>query len=189
MLCEDMVERRRLMNVYASLFFYFLYMHAESSNQGYSLGHHTDKGLYDHLSHLPDRARRYAGAMSGFAARTSIDSLVEAFDWSSVRSCVDVGGGWGPVAIELAERFPDLTVVVEDLPHVIADGPSRVPADLSRVTFQARNIRYEQEPHIGADVYLFRHVFHNFPDETCVQILRNQIECMCGHGRGIGAQD
>ncbi len=117
--------------------------------------------------------------MSGFAARTNIDSLVEAFDWPSARLCVDVGGGWGPVAIALAERFPNLSVIVEDLAHVIADGPSHVPAGLPRVTFEARNIREEKEPHMGADVYLFRHVFHNFPDETCIQILRNQVDCMC----------
>ena len=113
--------------------------------------------------------------MSGFAARTNIDSLAEAFDWPSARFCVDVGGGWGPVAIALAQRFLNLNVLVEDLPHVIADGPSHVPADLSRVKFEARNIKERTESRMGADVYLFRHVLHNFPDETCVQILRNQV--------------
>jgi len=116
--------------------------------------------------------------MSGFAARINIDSLVEAFDWSSARLCVDVGGGWGPVAIALAQRFPNLTVLVEDLPHVIADGPSHVPAGLPTVKFTARNFREEKERNEGADVYLFRHVLHNFPDKTCVQILRNQVDSM-----------
>ena len=114
--------------------------------------------------------------MSGFAARTNVDPIADAMDWPSYRLCIDVGGGWGPVAIALARRFPSLKVIVEDLPHVIHDGPQRVPEDIrDRVSFRPRNIRAELATNEGADVYLFRHVFHNFPDQTCVEILRNQL--------------
>ena len=115
--------------------------------------------------------------MSGFAARTTADPLIEAFDWSSAQLCVDVGGGWGPVAAAMAERFPNLRMIVEDLPHVIADGPSHIPVKLhERVTFKPRDILKDADHIIGADVYVLRHVLHNFPDRTCVQILCNQIK-------------
>ena len=117
--------------------------------------------------------------MSGLAARTNADPIAAGMDWSSYRLCIDVGGGWGPVAIELVQRFPKLKIVVEDLPHVIEDGPRHVPdAVKDSVSFRARNIRTEKATDDGADVYLFRHVFHNFPDQTCVEILRNQCNGM-----------
>lgn len=35
---------------------------------------------------------------------------------------VDVGGGVGTSALSLAARFPDLNIIVQDLPKVVEDG-------------------------------------------------------------------
>lgn len=76
----------------------------------------------------------------------------------------------------LRNASQNLSIIVEDLLHmIIVDGSLHVPADLSRAKFEARNGLHEKEPDAGADVYLFRHVFHKFPDETYVPILRNQV--------------
>lgn len=143
--------------------------------QGWTLGHNTDKGLYDELSLHPERGRRFAGAMSAFSARVNVDPLANAFDWESFSTVVDVGGGWGPASIALAHRFTRPTFVVQDIKHVVADGPTHVPHELkSRVSFAAHNFFITQD-FKGADVYLIRHVLHNFPDDSCKEILRAQI--------------
>lgn len=146
--------------------------------QGFTLGHNTDKGLYDELSQYPERGQRFAGAMSGFAARTNVDLLANTFDWASFASVVDVGGGWAPVSIALAQRFPKPTFVVQDIEHVVADGPSHVPHELKgRIRFAAYDF-FTTQGIEGADVYLIRHVLHNFPDDSCKAILRAQIPGM-----------
>lgn len=88
---------------------------------------------------------------------------------------VDVGGGRDPVSIGLAERFPGVMFTVQNLAHVIEEGPARVPAELKgRMGFAVGDVLQEQTIK-DADVYLFRHVQHKFPDNPCVEVLRNQV--------------
>lgn len=83
-----------------------------------------------------------------------------------------------PVSIGLAKRFPDLNFIVQDLPGVIEEGPSKVPAEIKdRFQFMPYSILDEQ-PVKGAPIYFFRAIFHNWPDESCVQILKNQIPAL-----------
>lgn len=148
--------------------------------QGFSLGHNTDQGLYEELRKYPERGRRWAGAMTAFASKIPLDPLAQGFDWASFHggTVVDVGGGYGPVSIGLAQRFPHLHFIVQDFADVVAEGPSHMPPDLQgRISFMPYDFLDEQPVH-GADIYFFRAVFHNWPDEHCVQILRNQIRAL-----------
>ena len=116
--------------------------------------------------------------MSGFAARTNVDLLASVFDWTTFSTVVDVGGGWAPVSVALAQRFSEPSFIVQDIEHVVADGPSHVPDELKgRVQFAACNI-FKMQNMKDADVYLMRHVLHNFPDSSCKEILRAQIPGM-----------
>ena len=150
-------------------------MRVLTSPQGYTLGHNTDKGLYEYLQDLPDRRNRFAGAMGAIASTIPIEPLSNAFDWNKYSTIVDVGGGWGPVSIGLAKQFPKLNFTVQDIPEVIADAPTHLPQELTnRVKYMVANFM-EEQPVKGADIYFFRAIFHNWPDEYCLRILRNQI--------------
>jgi len=69
---------------------------------------------------------RLAGGAEAFAAamadvgRGSADKLAEALDFSGVRRLLDVGGGPGTYAIELARRHPELRATVFDRPETAA---------------------------------------------------------------------
>lgn len=83
-----------------------------------------------------------------------------------------------PVSIGLAKRFPDLNFVVQDLPGVVDEGPSKVPAEIKdRFQFMPYSM-LDKQPVKGAPIYFFRAIFHNWPDESCVQILKNQIPAL-----------
>lgn len=89
-----------------------------------------------------------------------------------------MGGGHGPVSIGLAEEFPELLFIVQDLPDVVAGHPSITDTeDGSRVRFMEYDF-FTEQPIKGADVYFFRAIFHNRPEAYCVQILRNQVPAM-----------
>lgn len=113
--------------------------------------------------------------MSGFAERTGVDSLAKGFDWKSVSSMVDVGGGWGEVCMGLADQFDHLRFTVQDLQHVIEGRPPCQSETLkSRIQYVEHNYFSEQDIK-GADVYYFRYIFHNLPDDCCVKLLETQI--------------
>ncbi|KAI1110868.1 S-adenosyl-L-methionine-dependent methyltransferase [Nemania sp. NC0429] len=97
--------------------------------------------------------------------------------WAEKATMVDVGGSHGSVAIHVAERFPNMSCVVQDLPDTVADGESRLPPHLKgRVTFMAHDF-FTPQP-VSADVYYFRSIFHNWADKYCIKILRNLIPAL-----------
>ncbi|KAF2744171.1 S-adenosyl-L-methionine-dependent methyltransferase [Sporormia fimetaria CBS 119925] len=103
----------------------------------------------------------------------STQYLLNSYPWEKYTTVVDVGGSHGLLSIDLVQRFPHLRCTVQDLPEVIASAPK----DVHRVEFQGHDF-FTPQPVYGADVYLFRAIFHNWGDKYCVQILRNLIPAL-----------
>jgi hypothetical protein len=88
-----------------------------------------------------------------------------------------VGGSAGHDAIVLAKHFPDLTITVQDLPQVQSVFEANCPADLkSRVSFTPHNF-FEPQP-ISADIYIFKMILHDWPDEEAAKIIRGLIPAL-----------
>lgn len=106
--------------------------------------------------------------------------LVDGFPWSSLGTAtiVDVGGSNGAVGRAIADAHPDLNFIVQDRPEVIEDAAkSELPPHLAdRITFMAHDFFTEQP--VAADVYLFRYIFHNWPDAYAAKILQQLIPVM-----------
>ncbi len=110
--------------------------------------------------------------------------LVNGYDWGSIGkgSVVDLGGGEGHIAVAVAERFPSLSLIVQDLPAVIQKVEDKVPEDkvpkalASRVSFMQHDFFTEQP--VKADAYLLRWILHNYPNEYCVKILRQLVPAL-----------
>jgi SAM-dependent methyltransferase len=88
--------------------------------------------------------------------------VAEAYDWSRVKSFVDVGGGRGSVAAAIAEAHPHLDAGVFDLPQVRPVFDERV-AELGladRITFHGGDFFHDPLPE--ADAFVFGHVLHDW---------------------------
>ena len=119
--------------------------------------------------------------MSSFTSQegSSPKYLVNGYDWASIGkgSVVDLGGAEGHIAVAVAERFPSLKIVVQDLPAVIQKVEDKVPKALaSRVLFMQHDFFTEQP--VKADAYLLRWILHNYPNEYCVKILRQLVPAL-----------
>ena len=91
---------------------------------------------------------------------------------------VDVGGSHGAVSCAIARECPELHCIVQDLPETVADGPTKIPAELAeRVTFMVHDF-FTEQPVVGAEVFYFRWIFHNWSDKYSVEILRNLIPAL-----------
>ncbi|PVI00590.1 S-adenosyl-L-methionine-dependent methyltransferase [Periconia macrospinosa] len=144
---------------------------SEECNQtGFSLANNSDKGMYDILAANPDRGERFGMYFS--QADEPSHLLLENFPWADQKTVVDVGGSHGSVAITIAENFPQVACIVQDLPDTAAEGSARLPKHLQdRVSFMAHDFFTEQP--VAADVYYFRSIFHNWADKYCIKILQN----------------
>lgn len=104
--------------------------------------------------------------------------LLGAYDWENLGPArmVDVGGGKGLACRALAKYFPNMSFIVQDLADTVAAGQRQLPADMEdRIKFMTHDFFTPQPRDIGADVFFFRAIFHDWPDKYCIRILQNLI--------------
>jgi len=79
----------------------------------------------------------------------------------------------------LAKAHPNLTqVVVQDYKHTVEGGEAQLPKELAgRVTFQAHDF-FDPQPVKGADVYILRHICHNWSTENSAKIIKTIVPAM-----------
>lgn len=154
----------------------------EPNEAGFALAFNTDVPMFDVVSRDPERAQQMAGAMSFMHSGQTYSPrhIAEHFEWGAAAKgiLVDIGGGRGSVAMEIAQHLPEIKCVVQDLPDVIQG--AEVPEDLKRgerLRFMAHDF-FQEQPVKGADVYLLRWVLHDWSDKYAVKILRNLIPAL-----------
>lgn len=111
---------------------------------------------------------------------TTIEQIVNGYDWKGLGAgtVVDVGGALGHLGIAIAESFPALQVIIQDIPTAIALGRQQLPSHLySRVSFMPHDF-YLANPVKSASIYFFSRVIHDWPDESATKILRAVVESM-----------
>ncbi|KAL8790012.1 MAG: hypothetical protein Q9195_006561 [Heterodermia aff. obscurata] len=153
------------------------------SNAPFNLAFATSDPLFTFLTKNPTRFDRFNLGMAGIsqAAGRSAAQVVEGYDWARLgtgATVVDVGGGNGHISIALAEAYPSLKLVVQDLPDAVNAGKLSLPSSLaSRVEFQAHDM-FNVNPVQGAEVYYLRHILHDWPDSHAILILRALVPAL-----------
>ncbi|HEX6812654.1 MAG TPA: methyltransferase [Planctomycetota bacterium] len=138
-------------------------------------------GLYDYLARTPEAALRYDAAIDSFT-RHEAEALCRLYDFGEVRSVVDVGGGRGTLLCEVLRRWPHLRGVLLDLPHVV----ERARFDLAARCGPRAEVHggdFFQSMPQGCDVYVVKHVLHNWDDERALALLRTCVDAMARGGR------
>ncbi|KAJ3577458.1 hypothetical protein NPX13_g3106 [Xylaria arbuscula] len=104
-------------------------------------------------------------------------SLIDGADLSNGGVlCVDIGGHHGIDLTRLLDKHPDLpagSLVLEDLPEVVKGA-----TDLDQKIKVLPHDMFQPQPVKGSRAYYFHAVFHDWPDSTATQILKNTMEAM-----------
>jgi SAM-dependent methyltransferase len=139
-------------------------------------------GIFEFLAHHPGNAATFDAAMSERTAAFA-PSVADTYDFSDIRSIVDVGGGQGTLLAEILRRHSHLhgtlfeTAAVAARAGAVLDG-----VDLAdRCELMAGDF-FEQVPQ-GADCYLLANVLHDWDDKRAADILRNCRRSMTRGGR------
>lgn len=131
--------------------------------------------IYGYLEKHPEDADIYDNAMEDLTRPVSAE-LARAYDFSGVRSVLDLGGGRGALLKSILLLHPHLTGVVGER----ADTCRRAEAELERLGNAELSKRLSfvevdilTEVSGGYDLYTLKNVLHNWNPETSVRILRN----------------
>jgi hypothetical protein len=132
--------------------------------------------FFEYLTAHPAAMEEFGEAMKANSFNVN-RGLLAHYDFSGIRTVVDVGGGFGHLVVSLLEQYPDLRGVLFDLPDVIAAAPRQLPVrDASvaaRLEYRAGDM-FESVP--SADAYVLKMIIHDWDDARCVAILRNCCE-------------
>ena len=127
------------------------------------------------LAELFDRGMKELSTMSDTA-------VVAAYDFSSVKKLVDIGGGQGSLLATILKQYPiegilfDQSKTIENAKHLYETENLMERCKLVPGNF------FESVP-AGADAYLLRNIIHNWDAEKAVKILKNCHQAMGGQGK------
>lgn len=155
---------------------------SEPTETAVTLAHGTDS-FYLYLGKFPQKAARFGMAMTGFSSGPGLEfeTLATSYPWHDLpadSTIVDIGSGIGFVSVAIAQAHPTLKFVCQDLPSTIAAAPEQIPSEVKdRITFQGHDF-LTPNPVVGAAVYFFRFIFHNWSDVYCIRILQALIPAL-----------
>lgn len=128
--------------------------------------------IFEYLDTDPELAQVFNRAMTG-ASAVAIESAVPAYDFSSSRLIIDVGGGHGALLAEVLRAAPQARGVLFDLPQVVAGAGAAMTAAGVASRCDTRGGSFFESVPAGGDTYLLKTVIHDWDDEQSVAILRN----------------
>ncbi len=131
----------------------------------------------------PDLARMITAFMNAHSRASSTAVAMQPL-FGAVRSVLDVGGGSGIFAIELAKAWPALAATVLEINTICveADGYIAAAGVAGRVKTQPLNMFTQAWPQ-GHDAHFFSNIFHDWSDETCRLLARKSFEALPSGGR------
>ncbi|KAF7358237.1 hypothetical protein MVEN_00872500 [Mycena venus] len=151
----------------------------------------TEEPVFVYMQHQENAYRRLrlGIGMQGMSQTEAPDvifrgmalSLTIGFDWGALSAgsvLADIGGGHGHLAMSIAQKHPNLRVVIQDFERTL-DGakilwknsfPTHIESGM--VEFQAHDF-FDPQPLTNAAVFMLRFILHDWSDARCVKILQN----------------
>ncbi len=114
--------------------------------------------------------------------RLAAREVVRAYDFSSAKRIVDVGGGFGELLLAILRASPNARGVLFDMPHAIEGARLHIEqAGLAeRCEFIAGDFFEEIPP---ADLYVLKSIVHDWDDDHSALILTNCRRALAPAGR------
>jgi len=139
------------------------------------------KPFFQYMTEHPDRHAIYDIAMMVHGIAET-EPMLDAYDFSAFETVMDVGGGNGLMLAAILNRHPAIKGILFDLPAVAGRAMETFSdSDLSNRCQIVGGDFFTSVP--SADVYVMRHIIHDWDDDDAVSILRNCRKAMNPGGR------
>ena len=138
--------------------------------------------IFDFLAQHPRSAAVFDAAMSERTAAFA-PSVAGRYDFSGIRTVVDVGGGAGTLLVEILRGHTHLSGVLFEAPAVAARAHGGLDATGIGDRCAVLAGDFFTEVPAGAECYLLANVLHDWDDTRAGQILGNCRKAMAAGGR------
>jgi hypothetical protein len=127
--------------------------------------------VFAYLAEHPRQAATFDQAMTGVhGAETA--AMLDAYDFSGIKTLVDVGGGNGSLLLATLQRNPSLQGILFDRADVIERARANVESAGLQDRCRLAAGSFFEAVAAGGDAYLMRHIIHDWNDQQCLTILR-----------------
>jgi hypothetical protein len=140
------------------------------------------ENVFHYFDKQPDEAERFHRSMVSMTS-AFIGQLETAYDFTPFGTIADIGGGHGLLLGSVLRWAPAARGILFDQPEVIAGATEQ----LGSLGVEARVTRlggsfFESIP-AGADLYMMKHILHDWTDDQCAIILDNVRKVIGPDGR------
>ena len=126
----------------------------------------------------------FAEAMSGMS-HMAMHAVLASYSFVGSKKVVDVGGSHGAFVSAVLQREKSAHGVLFDRPEVIEGAGATLESAGVANRVQRTSGDFFQSVPQGGDVYLLKHILHDWSDDECVTILRNVREAMDPGGKVV----
>ncbi len=130
------------------------------------------KPSFEWLKEHPEAAEEFNEANEIKSMSVQLE-ITEVYDFSSVNSLIDVGGGFGGLILHLLRSYPHLTGSIADLPFMKESVDKNI--SLHNLDSRCKFIEcdfFKKVPD-GSGCYILSNILHDWNDEKCTIILEN----------------
>jgi hypothetical protein len=140
--------------------------------------------FFEYLEKHPEDLKIFGESMTSVSS-TENPTIAAAYNFSGIRTLVDVGGGNGSLLATILKANPKLKGVLFDLHSVSArakqDRYVTAKGIAERCTLESGNF-FEAVPK-GGNAYIMKRTLHDWDDAHCATILANCCAAMSEKGR------
>ncbi len=126
---------------------------------------------FPYLSQHFEAGQVFNEAMTGWSAQL-IDAVVNAYDFTTFQTIVDIAGGHGALLSGILKCSPNAKGILFELPEVVAT--AKEPLETAGVADRCTTVGgdFFKEIPSGGDVYILSQILHDWDDESSIEILR-----------------
>jgi len=138
--------------------------------------------LFDRFQKDPAAAELFNAMMTGYST-LHLTGVLEAYDFSTIKKLVDVGGGHGRNIAEILKCHPKMRGVLFDMPHAFEGGKKTIAQAALNDRCEVVSGDFFKAVPNGADAYLLSRVIHDWDDKTSIAILKIVRNAIAPDGR------
>ena len=137
---------------------------------------------FEFLAANPDHFEIFNRAMTDLTV-SAAPAIVDAYDFAGFNEIVDIAGGQGYLLAQILKKNPESRGILFDMREVI--GGAAVILEQEGVSERVEKVAgnfFESVP-AGADLYLLKHIIHDWDDESSNKILKNVRSAMSSRAK------